>query len=332
MAHTLKLDIYCFTIKERRSREDQTKKFSEFFRENFTIEDEIPLNVSKDVLFTRFMDSYKNSFNNEFIVNIEGTKALAVDSLDVFSQKNIIDGMMKGGPTGIEQYIYDKSNSLDSEETIEKSKVAALPYYFKLWVPFDSHIGVIMIQSYTDLGVNSLVLDHLHKYFGVKDCTVDKYRHVPQQYKENFTNRSKVFKVMFVKNGLGAAARNGLNPVFVDQENLKVSISISGFEVPPKKFWKLLRERGKIINSDLSAFDMIEDKDFETVALYKDEFGHQSAAKISKNFDILPTYFLSDDLKEFGKESPDCEKIRKHTNTILFEVKKEIGYTPQNVE
>ncbi len=62
---------------------------------------------------------------------------------------------------------------------------------------------------------------------------------------------------------------------------------------------------------------MVDDDDFETIATYKDEFGHQSSTKISRDLDILPTYFLDNSLKKEGTEYPDYEAIRKNTNSIL---------------
>lgn len=331
MAHTLKLDIYCFSIKERGVRDADHEIFGDFFRQNFFIDDENPLGVEKELLIKRFIGGFIDSFHEQFILNNEETKGIATDFLRPYPRKNIVDGMINGGLTGIDQNIYDRKNPKESEDTIEKDKITALPYYFKIWTPFDGTVGVIMIQSYTDMGVNTLVLDQMRKFFGSKGYTIEKYKHIPEEYRESFKKDSKIYKVSFIKQGLSSEARKSLNPVFTEQKNLKIRIDISGFEESPGKFWELFR-KGKIINSDLTALEMVNDDDFETVATYKDEFGHQSSAKISKNLDIFPTYFLNDNLKSNGTEYPDYELIRKHTNGILEVVKKEIGYTPEDVD
>lgn len=331
MAHTLKLDIYNFSIKERRVKDADSVIFGDFFRQNFFIDDEDPLEVKKELLIKRFIGEFIDSFHEQFILNTEETKGIATDYLKPYPSRNIIDGMINGGLTGIDQTIYDRKNPKESEDTIEKDKITTLPYYFKIWTPFDGSVGVLMIQSYTDMGVNTLVIDQMRRFFGSKGYTIEKYKHVPEEYREKFKKESKIYKVSLIKQNLSSEARKSLNPVFTEKKNLKIKIEISGFEESPEKFWKLFRKK-KIINADLAALEMINDEDFETVATYKDEFGHQSSAKISKNLDILPTYFLNDNLKSSGTEYPDYDRIRKHTNGILDVVKKEIGYTPKDVD
>jgi hypothetical protein len=66
--------------------------------------------------------------------------------------------------TGIEQEVYKTSSSEERQDTITEDEVTALPYYFKIWMPYDSNVGVVMVQSYTETGVVSLVLDKI-KHF-----------------------------------------------------------------------------------------------------------------------------------------------------------------------
>lgn len=331
MAHSLKLDIYCFSIKLRGERNAEHTTFGDFFRENYSKIEENPLEISKEELITRFIGGFIDSFHEQFILNKEETKGIATDFLKPYPTKNIIDGMINGGLTGIDQNVFDRKNPKESEDKIERDKITALPYYFKMWTPFDGTVGVIMIQSYTDMGVNTLMIEQLKRYFTEKNYTIEKYKHVPEEYRENFKKKSKIYKVSLIKQGLSSEARTSLNPVFTEKENLKVRIDITGFEESPEKFWEMFRKK-KIINSDLTALEMVNDDDFETIATYKDEFGHQSSARITKKLDILPTYFLNDKLKQQGNDYPEYESIRKHTNSILETVKKEIGYSPENVD
>jgi hypothetical protein len=331
MGHQLKLDIYCFSIRVRRERDAEHRIFGDFFRENYSRDDENPLQINKEVLIKRFIGGFIDSFHEQFVLNREETKGIATGFLKSYPSKNIIDGLINGGLTGIDQDVYDRKNSIQREDIIEKDKITALPYYFKIWTPFDGTVGVLMIQSYTNMGVNTLIFQQLAKYFVDKNHTIEKYKYVPEDYKERFIKKSVIYKVSLIKQGLSNKARENLNPVFTEKENLKVRIEITGFEETPERFWKLFRKK-KIINSDLTALEMEDDDDFETIATYKDEFGHQSSVRISKDKNILPTYFLDNSLKKEGVEYPDYNLIRKHTNSILKKVKKEIGYTPEDVD
>lgn len=331
MAHTLKLDIYCFSIREKRAPESDIIVFGDFFRTNFTDKEINPLLATKANLIAKFISEFTNSFKEKFVLNKDETKGIATDFMNPFPFDNIIDGMINGGLTGIDQNVYDRDNPKEREDKIAKNKITALPYYFKIWTPFDGSIGVLMIQSYTDMGVNTLMLDQIKLFFGEKGYSIDKYKHVPEEYKESFKKSSKIYKVTFLKSRLSEDARKGFNPVFAEKEGLKVRIEITGFEESPERFWKIFSNK-KFIQSDLTALEMVNDDDYETIASYKDEYGHQSSAKVSKSLDILPTYFLSDDLKVDGSQYPDYDKIKRHTDLILSTVKKEIGYSPEDVE
>lgn len=331
MGHQLKLDIYCFSIKVRGERDAEHRIFGDFFRENYSKEDENSLQIEKKTLIKRFIGGFIDSFHEQFVINREETKGIATDFLKPYPSKNIIDGMINGGLTGIDQNVFDRAKPKQREDVIEKEKITALPYYFKIWTPFDGTVGVLMIQSYTDMGVNSLIFEQLARYFTSKNHTIEKYKHVPEVYKEKFKKESVIYKVSLIKQGLSDEARKSLNPVFTKKENLKIRIDITGFEESPERFWRKFR-KNKIINSDLTALEMDDDDDFETIATYRDEYGHQSSARVSKEQDILPTYFLSNSLKMEGVEYPDYELIRKHTNSILKDVKKDINYTPEDVD
>lgn len=132
------------------------------------------------------------------------------------------------------------------------------------------------------------------------------------------------------KNRLSEDARSSLNKLFTDFEVLKIQIEVTGFKVDIDEFWNNVN-KDDAINADLSDFEMVDDN-YDVIATYKDPEGRQSQAKLSRNLDILPTIILDNNLKEDGKENPNYEKIRQHTNTILQQVKIEIEYTPEDME
>lgn len=331
MAHTLKLNIYYFRIREKRERDYVYVKFEDFFKTAFAYEDD-PKTISKEKLYQRFTQEYIKSFNDEFVTDKEETKGIAADFLNVEPAKNILDGMINGGLTGIDQNIFSRGNSKKKEDTLDKTKVTALPYYFKLWTPFDADLGAMMFQSYTSMGVNSLIIAHLINFFSARNYILEKNSYVPQEYRDNFKKRSKITKVTFYKAGISEDKRYALNPVFEPYVGLRVKLEFNGLDETPESFWRLFGRDKKKINANLTALEMNDDDDYETVITYKDEFGHESSAKISKKLDIFPTYFLPDDLKEKGKDYANYDLIRQYTNGILNKLKEEIQYAPVLLE
>jgi hypothetical protein len=287
--------------------------------------------MPKAELFSIVKDKFLKSFSDQFVLNHEKTKGIAIRQINTIPTMNIIDGIMIGGLTGIEQEVYKTSSSGERQDTITEDEVTALPYYFKIWMPYDSNLGVVMIQSYTETGVVSLVLDKIKNFFKSYNFFVLDSRFVDKEYKDYFKKHSIVDKLVLAKTHLSSEARGALNQMFANFEGLKVEIKLTGFNVSIDEFW-LQINRQKPLDVDLSEFEMGEKENYDVIATYKDISGKQSQARLSKDFDITPTIILDATLKETDKEYPNYEKIQIHTNSILTKVKQEIGYEAVEVE
>jgi len=198
-------------------------------------------------------------------------------------------------------------------------------------MPYDSNLGVIMIQSYTETGVVSLVLDNIKHFFKSYNFSILSNSFVDEEYKEHFKKFSTVDQLVLAKTHLSSEARGALNKLFASFEGLKVEIRLSGFNVNIDEFWQQV-DTQKPLDIDLTEFEMGERENYDVIATYKDTSGKQSQARLSKNLDITPTIILDSTLKEQGKEYPNYEKIQTHTNAILAKVKQEIGYEANEVE
>ena len=319
----MKLTIYQFVIKKTASKDPVTYK---------DMLKDVTSETDKNAAFSKFNNLFIKSFNDKFIKNREETKAIAVQSVNSMPQMNIIDGMLVGGLTGVEQDVYKSSSSKSIGKSISDDEVSTLPYYFKLWMPYDLDHGVLMVQSYTEVGVVSLIEQKIKSFIRGYGYSVDKMKYVPKEYKEKFKKKSIVQNLILSKTKMSEKARGALNQLFASFEGLKVEIKISGFDVPIEEFWKQV-DKNQPIDADLSSFEMnAEGHDYDVIATYKDESGRQSQARLSRNLDILPNIILPESLKENGKQYPDYGKIREHTDAILEKIKKEIGYTPNDVD
>ncbi|MDO6803656.1 hypothetical protein Q4595_14475 [Wenyingzhuangia sp. 1_MG-2023] len=326
MAHQLKLDIFTFTLKKHRDKEDTKITFKDFFISNYFTED-YEKREKKDY-YNKFVSDFLDTFENKFALNKEETKGIHSSKLEAFPNKNIIDVFFNGGKTGISQNIFDQGNGTKNEGTINKEKVTTLPFYFKIWTPYDTDLGIVMIQSFTDSGVNSLVLDQLSKYFSSKKYKFNRNKFIPKEYKEYFRKGSNIYKISYDNLGLSKESKEEMCPGFAEHENLRINISITGFKGDPDT--TLGKMRKEIFNKKIvKALDLDNPEKFETIAHFKSSSGSTAQARLNSNIDISPTYFLSNELKEEGEEIPSLSKIRKFTDEFLEKTKIEIGYTPQ---
>lgn len=154
--HTLKLMIYTIVLRDGEKKGSNVKKLHQAICENTEKE--------KAKLFDICKDRFLKSFKAKFVLDTENTKGIEIKSINCIPEMNIIDGMMIGGLTGIEQEVYKTSSSRDKEDTITEDEITAQPYYFKIWMPYNSNLRVIMIQSYTEVGVVSLVVNKFRDF------------------------------------------------------------------------------------------------------------------------------------------------------------------------
>jgi len=323
MKFNLKLEVFRISLKRKGGKNTDLRNFSEFFNEVFSKD-------TKDDNYQEFIKAYISSFKNEFKLNKDKTKGISTGNNHKFvprSLSNIVDGNVIGGITGIKQTIFNQKDSKKDKGDINNDDVSTLPYYLKIWTPLNHNTGILMVQSYTRLTVTDMVKIHLSQFFKDHGFSLIITPFVPKKMKEDFKKSSMVYKVAFVKEKLNQDKRKLINPLFTDFQKLKVTIQVSGFKENVAEFWdKLTGNNRKIIESNLEDFDIRENEDFETIAYYEDEFGHKSHTSIKKNFDIQPTIFLDDNLKLPDSDYFDFDKIKKNTDSILEDIKKEIGY------
>lgn len=321
MAYNLKLSIYRVSLKKKGGSKDDLLNFEEFFR--------VYKKESKEANYKAFIEDYVSSFNKKFRLNKDKTKGISVNDVSKIklrSTKNLIDGEIIGGQTGIPQSIFKQTNSIDKTGFVNSDDVKVLPYYIKLWTPIDHDTGVLMIQSYSNLTIDKLVKLHLSKIFDNYKFGLVISNHIPNKIKEEFKNDSDVYKVAFVKESLREGKRKMLNQMFTEFEDLKIRIEVSGFKKKAKDFWEEIVLDKQIISSNLEDFDIKENDDYKFIAYYKDSHGHKSHTTLEKSIDIKPTIFLDHSLKQYKSEIFDFEKLKKHTDELLESIQEEIGY------
>ncbi len=321
MAQNLKLEIFRISLKKKGGSNADLKNFEEFFK---------VLNTDKTKAYNEFIKSFVNYFSNEFKPNADGTKGISSNKQNKYEpqpSKNVINGELFGGNLGNEQVIYDQTDSSIQKGKVGSNQIASLPFYFKIWTPMDYTTGVLMVQSYSNYTITDLVKSNITKFFNNYDYSLIINPFVPEVIKEQYLKNSQVYKLNILKDGITKGKRKLINPLFAEFENLKITISVSGFKEDVSTFWsKLKRDKQGFIGSNLEDFDIKEQDDYEIKAYYKDEDGHKANVGIKRNTEIAPTIFLPDNMKKEKSNHYEYDKIKKHTDAILQNIQKEIGY------
>lgn len=320
----LELSVYTFTLNEKFQREDFLD-FNEFYRKNFSKKEENKHAVKPEELYKRFVGMILDEFNNQFWLNKDENKGISTTKLEYRHGKSIIEGIINGGSTGYGHQIYDILNNIKKVGEISEKQLASLPYFFKMWTPPDSQVGVLMIQSYSIGSINSVLIQFLTSIFAKHGATLKRIIHIPNELKESYLKKSSVKKVTFTSTIENKDSRKKFNRAFEDSNGLKVTISVEGLKKRNiADFFKIFNNE-KPIGINLSELGMEDEKDYLTKFYYEDENGRKAHAKIKDKFEIRPTIVLPIEVSNEDK-TPNFERIVDFTDKLLEKVKTEINY------
>lgn len=328
MANPLRLEVHRITlehkVKGKKGNRETYEKCD--FKELL-----LKLDQDKQKAFAKFWVDLIGYFAGEYMINGAQDKAITVtanEKYSVASVNNVIDGEICGGPTNREQAVYKRKNAKTQISKVFDDDVVSSKFYVKLWMPYDYTSGVLMIQSYSNSNISDLVRDHLRKYVQKLGFRLVVSAYLPKEIQDKRSKASEVVSVTYIKDNISKAKSKLLNPIFAEYENLRIKVEISGFRKPFGEFCASFKNDGLALNTDIDALDMNkDDDDLNVIAKYKDADGRESTYNVDKQkLRDFAYIFLPEGINVEGKNVYDFEKIKKHTDSILNSIKKEINY------
>lgn len=320
----LELSIYTVTLKQKRIR-DGYQNFEEFFRDNFISEKEVGKNLPLDTLYERFIGVIIDEFDNKFKLNKDGTKGFSPAKLKYRPGRDIIEGFINGGTTGRDHFIYENIDSSKSTGQLSKKDLAALPFYFKMWTPPNSHVCVVMIQNYGIGSITRMVMDFLKDVFSKYNMMLTRNLHTPKALREEFLKTSSVRMVKHVTTVQDSNTRNNLNRAYDDSDQLKVTVTVERIKNNRLKTFYDKWIKSEPINIPIPELGMINEDDYQTTIFYEDKHGRKASAKSNKSREIRPTIILPLEIQNSNR-TPNLDQISKFTDEMLEQVKIDIDY------
>lgn len=319
MASNLKLEVFRISLKKKHTSDKDLCCFKDLFD---------VINTKKGKAYRQFIQDFIKYFDGEFRLNADKNKGISSSNSRNFkpdTNSNVINGEVYGGPTDMEQTIYKRNNAKQHTGLLKTDDITTLPFFFKLWTPYDHTTGVLMVQSYSNETITKLLQHHLQKFIHQYGYSLIFTPFVPKKVLDHYKGNANVYKVTYIKEGLTRGKRKLINPIFAEFEDIKIRIEISGFKKSIHDFWDEFNS-ALPISSNLEDFEIKEQNDYDVVASYIDANGHRASTGVKKDLEFNPTIFLPDDLKIGSSNLYDFEKITKHTDSILEDIKKDINY------
>lgn len=339
MSYKLKLDIYNFQLKKITSIEDdsssgkrkkiKTEKdacpFSTFFT-GLGIQDaqENPLHILLDNLIAHFDGKFERNDTNTHCVSISS------DDFNGFSSStNTIWGNFKGGLTGIKRNVYDGDDSSNVKSEILENDVAAVEYFFLLWIPNDSNCGILMVQSYREMGSLATFKDSINDFFITLGYKPLWAKIIPQNYIDDFIRTGAFNKIKIVH--AKKFSNENFDADFTTFKESKLTSILENFTIPLRTLINNGTNMIQSVKSQIRVAVPDYDSEEDSVTLYyKDGMGKSANARLTDIERILPVIELDDSLME--DNHPIWDDLKSFAVSLLENIKTQIGYTPQRVE
>jgi|GEM_PF-5671816 len=331
MAHDIKLDVLTLQIKNSKGK---FLNFDKFYTD--------PADESEGEKLHSFNDlfiEYIKEFGSRFMVHTKTGKALNLDSKNVryFSNQRIIKGRIEGGTSGIGSKI-KKIDNISDEDAFQVSKddIEAIPYYFLIWMPEDSNLGLVIVQSLGGKTITDIFTAHFRRfvseYFGNK-VSVMLNDLVPKEMIDKTKKDGVINSVVFRRLHLPSDKAEKILGLKYTGQDITVEIKISGLK-------KVVGSRSAImqmVNGETAAlFDTSSLKDYgidgehDTIVKFEHN-GKTAQGKASENFRLAPSYYVDEiDIERDEYNHPSFKSIDKYCVSFLGAMKDEIKYVPVN--
>ena len=327
MAHEVKLDVY--TLHVKRHGKEEYINFDSFY-----LDPNVPKQKVSEVEFKQFFSDYVKSFDNKFWVQEISGKAINVSAtnLKFAGNKRIICGTIEGGTTGIGSKIKKREDI--SDETafqVTKEMIESIPYYFMIWVPNDSNIGLLIIQGIGNKSISDVFRAHLKNFFNKNTNNIALLinEHIPKAAEKKMREKGLINSITLRRLHLPSSkAEKILGMKYVAEEiNVEVKITglknVEGFSNKLKDFFT-----GKI--TQLVDIQPLEDYGIDgkhDVIVKYEHDGKSAIGKLSNQFKLSPTYYLEEkDIKRNNLNHPTFDCIDSYCSSFIEVLKKEIKY------
>lgn len=334
MAYTLKLNIFRFKLYKiinsfPRQMKGKVAMFYETETNAIVFGDfikSIEPKAQRDDYMKFLFGKMLVHFDNKFRKTEDGNKAVAVTEQEYVgygSKEYTVWGMFKGGETDIERKVYNRDNATKDVKLIEKGDVPSVNYFYKLWMPYDGEDGVLMIQSYTDMGCVASFKNQIEELFISLGCRPVWNRMIPKGFIEKYLKSSFIHQIRIEYKQVKGVGEG----VFASMKSVQKNTVLSKLSIHLKDLFKM-KDYGAELSKQLASIVEFNPQNDKVLVFYKDENGKEAHATMGNLEAAMPTIILPDYLKNRNSDMADPDEMNRYTDGMLKEIKEQIGYRP----
>lgn len=224
--------------------------------------------------------------------------------------------------------MYNTNNAIKRTGTVFEDSVASLHYFYKIWLPKDSNIGVLMIQSYTSSGCVSLFKEQLEQYFISTGYKISWSKCVPKSYIDKYLKDGYINEIHVLH--FNRDKEKVMKPLFTPFMEARRRSIFTKFNIPLGDFMSMF-DYQRFLKEQIKVVDLNFDEEQDIIKLFYENNGKRAHASLANIEKILPVITLDGLSQDEITQEPQWEELNIFTRDILDELKKQIHYTPQKL-
>lgn len=306
MANEIKLELYTFRIRERRS--DKFLKLDTFFGE--------------DDFFT-FFQEYVNTYDKDFLVNEAQKKSLQFvsDKTSIASIKRTISGVIESGDYGVESRIVNRKSKKEKYRK-EVDDLDIKPFYFLIFAPKGHDKGLLVLQRLGGFGINAVFTNHFENYFKEKNdgLIVDFNPFVSRELAKAFIEKGAIKELSLRSYNLPPDLIDKLGLTSHQEDVLSIELKITAKQKHYLPFNKRVDKFIKNPNARLFDIRELEKLGFDGThkSSIKVKLGTNTrTVDLSETGQIRPYYDINTEVDKEGSGHPKFSSIDKIAKGLI---------------
>lgn len=196
-SHNPILNVYIVSLNPIEDSHTTFRDFikAKYFEPNSTKSDKVIFQkYAEEFIKNLGEDEYKKDKKDQKVVGVSKIEGGGKNkSINILSNKNIIEGVIEGGKYGLSRDMANINNK-EKRGKIDIDQAILDKFYFLLYTPLNNKFGIFMIQSYTEETIQMPFKRIVENFFSVKEyfykLVIEPY--VPQKFIDKYINESKV--------------------------------------------------------------------------------------------------------------------------------------------
>lgn len=313
MAFDINLEVYTFQIRNKRER-------GSFLPLNNFISGEDSL-----TFFTDFLQHHSNSLT----ISERQQKSLQFTSPQkITSQERIISGILESGDYGVESEIKDMEGN--SRYTKKVNELDVKPFYYLVWFPNDSNIGVFITQRLGVFGIYGVFTSHFSGFFKERypDLIVDYNAYVSKDIARKFIEEGGIREIILRRYSLPPDISDKFDLNFDPNRIKSIELRI----LAENKTFLGINDRAKRFLNDPNArlFTMSELEDIGFDGSHKELIKVKLGKNIrtidlSQSAQLKPYFDIDNEVERQSNGHPVFDSIDKIAREIIVDINEEIN-------